>query len=40
MQVLSTDINAVKRKDVREKMFSVDDANPALVSIPVLVEAG
>ncbi|KAG2494620.1 hypothetical protein HYH03_007139 [Edaphochlamys debaryana] len=29
-KVLSTDINAVKRKDVREKMFSVDDANPAL----------
>eukprot|EP00198_Chlamydomonas_reinhardtii_P013277 XP_001702614.1 predicted protein [Chlamydomonas reinhardtii] len=32
-KVLSTDINAVKRKDVREKMFSVDDSNPALVGL-------
>lgn len=31
-QVLNTDINAVKRKDMREKMFHVDDVNPALVS--------
>lgn len=31
-QVLNTDINAVKRKDMREKTFHVDDVNPALVS--------
>ena len=30
-KVLSTDINAVKRRDMREKMFHVDDPNPALV---------
>ncbi len=31
-QVLTTDINGVKRKDVREKMFHIDDNNPSQVS--------
>lgn len=30
-KMLSTDIAAVKRKDVREKTFHIDDANPAMV---------
>jgi WD repeat-containing protein 35 len=30
-KILSTDINAVKRKDVREKIFHIDESNPSQV---------
>ena len=31
-QVLTTDVSGVKRKDVREKLFHIDEANPSQVS--------
>jgi WD repeat-containing protein 35 len=30
-KVMSTDVSGVKRKDAREKVFHVDDPNPAQV---------
>ncbi len=35
-KVMSTDVTGVKRKDTREKVFHVDDPNPAQVGAPTV----
>jgi hypothetical protein len=36
LQVATTDVSGVKRRDLREKIFHIDDPNPAQVRVTTI----